>query len=251
MTVARDGAPGVVTSSKSRVHAAARRPSRHRDPRRHLLSRGHSFRAGGGFLGVDAFFVLSGYLITTLLVREWQSREFRLPLELLAPTGPSAAAGSRTDAALRLCVCGFLRTAPDQLAGIRGDAEHPRLRCQSAPNRCQSGLFRAEQLHVAPPAHLVPGDRRAVLPHLAADHRWGDVWRKSLRLCLVVALVGCVGSALEIGAALSSGRRPVSPVLRNRHPSAEPPSGCGARAALGHKTVAPAQRCRSGFSLWA
>lgn len=30
--------------------------------------------ARGGFLGVDAFFVLSGYLITSLLVNEWQAR---------------------------------------------------------------------------------------------------------------------------------------------------------------------------------
>ncbi|MDQ6696516.1 MAG: acyltransferase family protein [Actinomycetota bacterium] len=38
-----------------------------------------AFHAGlswavGGFLGVDAFFVLSGYLITSLLVNEWQAR---------------------------------------------------------------------------------------------------------------------------------------------------------------------------------
>ncbi|GAC1326332.1 MAG: acyltransferase family protein [Mycobacteriales bacterium] len=38
-----------------------------------LLFHGGVSWARGGFLGVDAFFVLSGYLITTLLVLEWRS----------------------------------------------------------------------------------------------------------------------------------------------------------------------------------
>jgi peptidoglycan/LPS O-acetylase OafA/YrhL len=32
----------------------------------------HAGLARGGFLGVDAFFVLSGYLITALLMQEWE-----------------------------------------------------------------------------------------------------------------------------------------------------------------------------------
>ena len=38
-----------------------------------LLYHGEVSWARGGFLGVDLFFVLSGYLITTLLLREWDS----------------------------------------------------------------------------------------------------------------------------------------------------------------------------------
>jgi peptidoglycan/LPS O-acetylase OafA/YrhL len=77
--------------------------------------------ARGGFLGVDAFFVLSGYLITSLLLIEWRQRS---DIGLLAFWARRA---RRLLPALFLMLCGvafyatFLATR-QELGQIRGDA---------------------------------------------------------------------------------------------------------------------------------
>src|SRR5581483_5275652 len=85
--------------------------------------------AGGGFLGVDAFFVLSGYLITTLLLREWQSSSTGTEW---SPTGRIDLKAFWTRRARRLLpalllVLGSVAlyavfvAAPSELRSIRGD----------------------------------------------------------------------------------------------------------------------------------
>ena len=77
--------------------------------------------ARGGFLGVDAFFVLSGYLITSLLLLEWRARG---SIGLLAFWARRA---RRLLPALFLMLIGVGVYAvafadPLELAKIRGDA---------------------------------------------------------------------------------------------------------------------------------
>ena len=147
----------------------------------------------GGFLGVDAFFVLSGFLITSLLLAEraptgridlvafWGRRARRLLPALLlmllavVVAAALAAAAAPNSAPVRgdaLAALGVRRELADDLPGQR--------------------LLRRHRGALAAAAHLVAGHRGAVLPALAAARRrW---WRcggsrrcRAARLCVVGA----------------------------------------------------------------
>ena len=122
----------------------------------------------GGFYGVDSFFVLSGFLITSLLVKEW------------AGTGTIRLRRFWAGRARRLLPALFLLVAvigivlavvPRILATphILGDAALGDLLClELVLHSCGCELLHAVLPAVAPAAHVVARDRGAVLPGLAA-----------------------------------------------------------------------------------
>ena len=122
----------------------------------------------GGFLGVDAFFVLSGFLITSLLLAEHRDTG-RIDL--------TAFWGRRTRRLLPALLLVLLvvllvsrRLLPGtELPALRWDALAalglPRELADGAPLR---GLLRRHRQPVAAAAHLVARHRGAVLPDLAA-----------------------------------------------------------------------------------
>ncbi len=126
--------------------------------------------AQGGFLGVEVFFVISGYLITALLlaehrrsgridtVRFWLRRARRLLPALFLLLGATLAL--RPGRASR-------RGCP----AADGCPRRVRLRHQLAPDRRRSIVLRDDRTAVAVHAPLVAGHRGAVLPALAAGPR--------------------------------------------------------------------------------
>ena len=163
-----------------------------------ILYHGGISWASGGFLGVDAFFVLSGFLITTLLVREWRSRG----TVSLSQFWLRRARRLLPALMFMLFVVGVyaaFTAAPNELVNLRGDA--------------LSTLVYVANWHqiVANQGYFAFADSNSPLLHtwsLGIEEQfyllWPLIivalvfWRKSLGLCLVVAMAACVTSALEM-----------------------------------------------------
>jgi peptidoglycan/LPS O-acetylase OafA/YrhL len=153
--------------------------------------------ARGGFLGVDAFFVLSGYLITSLLLAEWQARG---TIDLPAFWARRARRLLPALFLVLVAVGGYalLFAEPGQLDKLRGDA------------LATLGYFANWRFAFSGDSYFEQFALPSPLRHtwsLAIEEQWYLVWplllvlllswrRGSLRALLGLAVAMTVGSAL-------------------------------------------------------
>jgi peptidoglycan/LPS O-acetylase OafA/YrhL len=154
--------------------------------------------APGGFLGVEAFFVLSGYLITTLLLTEWRQTG---SIDLVAFWGRRARRLLPALFVLLAAIAGYaaLIASPSELGRIRGDA----LSTLAYINnwwQILAGHSYFDQFETPSPLRHAWS--------LAIEEQWYVVWPlivmlvmrqcRSERALLVVSLILAAGSALAM-----------------------------------------------------
>ena len=208
-----------------------------------LLYHGGVVWANGGFLGVEVFFVLSGFLITSLLIAEWRgSATIALPAFW-------ARRARRLLPALfcMVAVVGLheaLASGGSSLPGLRGDRIAALFYSQLARDRHPSNYFAAtvpvsplqhtwslaieEQFYILWPVSLLA----AIWLTRRILRRRGPTDRRVMATLLATSVTLALASAVEAMILFHGGARVEPRVLRNRHQSCQPAHGASLAFAL-------------------
>jgi peptidoglycan/LPS O-acetylase OafA/YrhL len=165
----------------------------------------HAGHLTGGWLGVDLFFVLSGYLITALLVQGWKDKGH------VALGNFWARRVRRLGPALILLLLGVSAyavfvAAPSELASIRNDGLATLFEVANIRTIAAGGDYWATLLRPSPLRHTwslaIEEQLYLIWPLVVAGLLR---WRRNPRAVLVVSIIGAVASAVLMESLFAAG----------------------------------------------